>query len=209
MIARILISPRLTSRTETVNKILQEFHIISPHPDLLYFEDDQKLGIEQAKKIKEHLKTKPFSAKFKIVAAQSAQNFTTEAQNSLLKTLEEPPGETIFILGCDKESSILPTVLSRCQVEYLHDQSNIVDSQLLLHVQKLSNLTIPERFEYIEKLENKEEFLQALINYYQKKLPDNLEFAKKLLDAEEWVRSNVNIRAILEYLMLNIPEDPN
>ena len=60
--------------------------------------------------------------------------------------------------------------------------------------------------QYIEKLKDREEFFQALVEYFHKKLPSNSEFVKELLQAEQWQNQNVNIRAILEYLMLVMPQ---
>ena len=66
---------------------------------------------------------------------------------------------------------------------------------------------VEQRFEYIEKLKERQEFLHAMVQYFHKKLPDYKDFAKELLQAEEWAEANVNIRGILEYLMLKMPID--
>ncbi|KKQ83326.1 MAG: hypothetical protein UT04_C0033G0009 [Candidatus Daviesbacteria bacterium GW2011_GWF2_38_7] len=69
------------------------------------------------------------------------------------------------------------------------------------------------RFEYVEKIKNKEEFLHCLVYFFRQEMlknaykkPDVLQFLKELLPAEQWAKQNVNIRAILEYLMLVMPK---
>lgn len=62
-------------------------------------------------------------------------NFRIEAQNSLLKVLEEPPKNIIFILITISKNSILPTILSRVQVKYTKTQKIV--EEFSLNVQKL------------------------------------------------------------------------
>lgn len=70
-------------------------------------------GIEKSRQIKEWIATKPLAQK-KVVFIHNAEKLTVEAQNALLKTLEEPPLGSIIILSTQKGSLLLPTVLSRC-----------------------------------------------------------------------------------------------
>ena len=113
MITRLLIHPNLETRVRGVEKILASLDLKKEHPDVLWIDDEQKLGVEATKKIRQHLSLKPYSATGRAVVVESAQNFTADAQNSLLKTLEEPPTEAVILLGADSEKNILPTVLSR------------------------------------------------------------------------------------------------
>ena len=79
-------------------------------------------------------------------------------------------------------------------------------------IQKLLSVSRQDRFEYIEKLKDKEEFLHSLVKYLHYNLParlesgnsDYLKFLQDLLQAEAWAKQNVNIRGILEYLMFKI-----
>lgn len=229
MIARLLISPSLKVRLNEINKILSGENFPPNHPDLLYFPNDSKLGIEQARKIKEHFSLKPYSAKGRVVVLEDASCLSLESQNALLKTLEEPPEEAVLILGAKSESDLLPTVLSRCEIVILNSfqdlsddmipkQSSLEQSQEIQHdIEKLLSLSIEERFEYVEKLKYREEFLHAMILYFRSTLydapvqqsvnrKDTVRFLNKLLQAEQWAAQNVNIRAILEYLMLVMPQ---
>jgi len=62
-------------------------------------------------------------------------NFRIEAQNSLLKVLEEPPKNIIFIIITLSKNSILPTILSRVQVKYIKTKKTI--EEFVLNVKKL------------------------------------------------------------------------
>lgn len=206
MMSRVLVSANLLTRQQAIKTLLEELLPNQASPDLMYLLDDDKLGVEAIKKIRLFLSIKPLQSDIKVVVLESAQNLTIDAQNALLKTLEEPPGAALIILGVSSEHSLLPTVLSRCQVERLGDgKLTMNNEQFKTEIEQLGGKNIEERFEFIEKLEEKEQFLDALLIYFRDKLPKNLEFTKKLLQAKSWQDSNVNLRAILEYLMLELP----
>ena len=209
MIAKIIISANIEDKKKEIQLSLAS-HIgsgnVNNHPDLLYFSSETKLGIAEARKIKEHFSLKPYSAKGRAVVLENGSDLTIEAQNALLKTLEELPENALFIIGANSDSHFLPTVLSRCQIERLQFT---VDSKQENHkedITKLLEVSMEQRFEYIEKLKDREEFFYSLLNYFHQKLPANSEFVKELLQAEEWQKQNVNLRAILEYLMLVMPK---
>lgn len=63
------------------------------------------------------------------------ESFRIEAQNSLLKVLEEPPKNIIFIMITTSKNSILPTILSRVQVKYTKTKKEVIDFDL--NIQKL------------------------------------------------------------------------
>lgn len=216
MIAKLLISTNLEDRKKEIENQLHS-HIGSrntDHPDILYFSADSKLGIEQARIIKKHFSLKPYLAKGRVVVLEDAANLTIESQNALLKTIEELPKQALLILGADSDANFLPTVLSRCQVIYVNNpgmSTYHIPGMGNEDIGKILNSNIQERFEYIEKLKDKEEFSQALVVYFHNQLishPQGVtpEFIKELLEAEKWAKQNVNMRAILEYLMLVIPK---
>ena len=62
---------------------------------------------------------KAFGDRFKCVVIKNADEMTDAAANSLLKTLEEPPGKTVFILQSKSIVGVLPTVASRCAAVFL------------------------------------------------------------------------------------------
>ncbi len=223
MIARLLISPDITKIKKAIGETLSlHFEGVKlNHPDVLHFRVGEKLGISEARKIKSHFALKPFSAKGRVLVIEDAGSLTIEAQNALLKTLEEPPKEAILILGVASDTYLLPTILSRCQIIRLDatDPTGITNNtyeSYVKDVEKMLDSTAEERFAYVEKLKDKESFLHNLTQVFREmlyapgprlaKLEVN-NFLKELLQAEEWAKQNVNIRAILEYLMLVMPRD--
>lgn len=212
MIARLLISTNPDNLKKEIDKALacNLKGCRTNHPDVLYFKQGEKLGIAEAKKIKAHFSLKPYSAPGRGVVLEDASVMTVEAQNALLKTLEELPENAVLILGASSDANILPTILSRCQIIKVQSAKCKVQSYAE-NIEKLLTASMTERFEYVEKLKDKEEFLHSMVYYFRKLLVQNItknsaEFLEKLLLAEKWAKQNVNIRAILEYLMLEMPE---
>lgn len=221
MLSTIILSPSIDDRQKAIEEILNSEGITFNHPDLLFLSDEEKLGVEAVKKIKEFLSLKPYSAKGRGVAILSSQKLTLDAQNALLKILEEPPTSAIILLGADSDKNFLPTILSRCQV--VSSEFKVQSSELEKYypeIERLINSSLDERFAFIEKLEEKEEFIRALVSYYSNVIARSevtkqsdlefsneqvLGFANKLIDAEKYLSAKGNQRAILEYLMLNLP----
>ena len=89
---------------------------ISQHPDLFLFSAPGSIGIEEIRETEYQIQLKPYFFPLKISFIENADRLTIEAQNAFLKTLEEPPSHCLIILSVEKKSSLLPTVLSRCQI---------------------------------------------------------------------------------------------
>ena len=90
--------------------------LIGEHPDLLLLKPDgNQIKIDQIRELQEYIALKP-SARYKVVIIDNFSSANLQAQNALLKTLEEPPQGVVFILIATKRGEVLPTILSRCQV---------------------------------------------------------------------------------------------
>lgn len=86
------------------------------HPDLFLIDPgEENIKIETIRELLPMLFFSPLEAPFKVVIINEAHQLTTGAANSLLKTLEEPPKQTLFILITPNLSLIIPTIRSRCQ----------------------------------------------------------------------------------------------
>ncbi len=88
-------------------------------------EDKQTISIDQIRDLQHQLSLRPHSAKYKTGIILEAQRMTVEAQNALLKTLEEPPARSILILTAPSTKSLLPTIVSRCQIERLPSEIDL------------------------------------------------------------------------------------
>ncbi len=87
------------------------------HPDVsLLSSAGDYLKIDQIRNFTRWLNFKPVEGKIKVGIIKEAEKLTEEAANCLLKTLEEPPGESVIILITSQRASLLPTIISRCQL---------------------------------------------------------------------------------------------
>jgi len=91
---------------------------IPEHADLRWIsppEDKQAIGIEQIRQLVSDLSLTSYEGTGKVAVLDPANAMTVNAANSLLKTLEEPPGDALLILIADRIGRLPATVFSRCQ----------------------------------------------------------------------------------------------
>jgi len=88
------------------------------HPDLFLISPEigTSIQINQIRELNWKLSLKPSLAPFKVALLDKAHLMNEEAQNCLLKTLEEPRGNAILILISEQPERLFPTILSRCQI---------------------------------------------------------------------------------------------
>jgi DNA polymerase III subunit delta' len=87
------------------------------HPDIHLLEHQgQVIKIDQVRQLREALTLQAYEGRMKVAILDDAGKLTTEASNALLKILEEPPLETLFVLICQQLGSLPATVISRAQV---------------------------------------------------------------------------------------------
>lgn len=89
------------------------------HPDIQFFTPEEKkksLSVEQVRKIKTDAFVKAHRGSKKVFIIDKADALSESSQNALLKTIEEPPQDILFILICESSARLLPTVISRCAI---------------------------------------------------------------------------------------------
>ncbi len=102
--------PDLTCRS---CKLIQADH----HPDVQVIEPDGlRLKIDQVRALQHDLALSPIEGKFRVAIFDQFELATTEAQNALLKTLEEPPSYAVLVVLAADPELLLPTIVSRCQL---------------------------------------------------------------------------------------------
>lgn len=87
------------------------------HPDIIYVEHDKPnvISVDNIRtQINGDIAIKPYSSAYKIYIVDEAEKMNTQAQNALLKTLEEPPEYAVIMLLATRAEAMLPTILSRC-----------------------------------------------------------------------------------------------
>ena len=83
--------------------------------DVIFYPKGKKLVVSDVDELIEKSYYKPLEGDKKVFVLSDVSEMTIQAQNKLLKTLEEPPQNTFLLLGATKVYSLLPTVLSRCK----------------------------------------------------------------------------------------------
>lgn len=87
--------------------LFPDFFVVGP--------SGSNIKIEQVRELQKKAQFKPYEAKKKVYLIDRAETMTTEAANCLLKILEDPPPDTVFLLTAINRYSLLPTIISRCQ----------------------------------------------------------------------------------------------
>lgn len=135
--------------------------------------EGKSIGVAAIKKLVEWSSNKPFNSPIKMGIIYQAEEMTEEAQNALLKTLEEPVADTLIVLVSASAQSLLPTIRSRCQSIYLApvaESSEVGEYQKL--AQEFYSSNFNQRLELINQLiadddhrVRAERFLDALISH--------------------------------------------
>ena len=87
------------------------------HPDILYVRHDKPASVsvdDIRGQVVSDVAIRPYESPYKVYIIDDASKMTPQAQNALLKTLEEPPAYAVILLLADNAEMLLPTILSRC-----------------------------------------------------------------------------------------------
>ena len=88
------------------------------HPDVKRIraaEDKNTISVKQIRdELVKDISVRPYGSRYKVYIIEGADSLTIEAQNAMLKTLEEPPAYGLILLLAESAASFLPTILSRC-----------------------------------------------------------------------------------------------
>lgn len=112
------------------------------HPDLIHVTHEKSaIGVDDIREqINDTIMIRPYSSYYKIYIVDEAEKMTVQAQNALLKTIEEPPGYAVIILLTTNPEAFLPTILSRCiQLKLRPLRDSVVQEYLA------GSLQVPEK----------------------------------------------------------------
>ncbi|MCX8473802.1 MAG: hypothetical protein ORN85_09145 [Sediminibacterium sp.] len=146
---------------------------------LQYIEAENKQGKitkEDCDILIENLHLKPYEADYKVCIIWKPEFLKTEG-NRLLKLIEEPPPNTVFILVTDQEEDVLPTIQSRCQKIHLPKYSTIEVEQGLINYFKTEPL-LAKRLSIFSQGD-----LNLALNYLKHPFSEELVLLKKWLNA--------------------------
>lgn len=185
--------------------------------DIEIFELDKALGIEDVRNIQKNIFLKPFKGKKKATIIILKNGATIEAQNSMLKLLEEPPPSSLIFLITNNAKIFLPTILSRVKLIELTNEEFQTNPKGLEEILSLD--TAGDRL-YLAQIVGKDKdeviiWLETTILAARDKMLKNLNDKQESLKYRKLIHklelthydlktTNVNPRLALENLFLNI-----
>ena len=186
-------------------KIILSSNDIINNPDFLCIEPDgNSIKIEQIRNLQKEIQEKPIISNKKVYIIDDADLMTKEAQNCLLKTLEEPPEFAVIILIGSNENAFLPTIKSRCMIlhfnrlsdteikSYLQEQYNELNvTQSMLDI---AGGSIGRAINLKDKQEDYSKVEEIINNLDKKDLIDIVQASEILYKSKE------NINDILDYI---------
>ncbi len=183
------------------------------HPDLIYVthEKPASMGVDDIREqINDTIMVRPYSSQYKIYIVDEAEKMTVQAQNALLKTIEEPPAYAVIMLLTINPDAFLPTILSRCVQlklkplkdsvvkEYLEEKLHVKDIQAEIYsafargnLGKAIHLAQSEDFKMMY-----EEILTLLKEIKEMDISQLLDVIRKLKD------NNTDIKECLNFMQM-------
>jgi hypothetical protein len=210
----------LNQRIKQINDILErdlEFTNLTGNVDLLEVapEDGKRTtGVAQIRQMVKYINQKPFNHVCKAVIIPNSESMTVEAQNALLKTLEETPSYATIILSAPTKKSILPTVISRCQlitlvdnyksVQKSHDDlANLISKGVGERLSAVETLSKEEKDTVIETLDNWiSDLRNEMLQKHSSLVANQIQLIQKVKGDIQ--STNLNVRLALEYLVLQL-----
>lgn len=183
------------------------------HPDLIYVKHEKpaSIGVDDIREqINDTIMIRPYSSYYKIYIVDEAEKMTVQAQNALLKTIEEPPAYAVILLLTTNQDAFLPTILSRCVQlklkplrdsvvkQYLtrslgvpEDKADIYAAFARGNLGKAIHLASSEDFQVLYK-----KMLHLLKHVKEAEIPELLEFIRNLKE------DNLDIYECLDFMQI-------
>ena len=173
---------------------------------------NQSIKIESIRQLQEACKYGPSQSRYFIGLIYGADTLTLQAANALLKTLEEPPQNVIFILLTHNAMDILPTIRSRSQLLEFPSEGALAPLDSLISYPDFCQKSLTERFQWVgEFAKDKAQvkvtlyaWVQALWQMQETLSSNDFENLDLITEAAFQLRHNVNMRLHLENLSLRI-----
>jgi len=204
----LIVGAHAEDRTKKAYDIASEG---SSREDILFFDATKNRGIAPTKEFLSKLAKKPYTSPILTAILSEAQNLTTEAQNSLLKILEEPGKQTQIILTASSAFALLSTISSRCQKIYLTSSKEIKKGLPLSIVEA----ELSQRLDLAEKLDLAE-WVQFLHEKFKLNLRENKISSHNLVKLVKYLKfvekinsqkAQVNPKLVRYLTVLGLPKE--
>lgn len=184
-------------------------------------DENDSIKIDEIRQMQAKVIEKPIISNRKVYLINNADTMTKEAQNSLLKTLEEPPDFVTMILVTNNENSILTTIKSRCTkilfTETSIDELTEEDKEKYDELEKIfGNVEKHKSVELLNKLDilykdkegifNNLAFINMIFFDKLKKDASYAEYITYVEDTKRKLKANSNFDMCIDYLILKIWE---
>ncbi len=171
------------------------------------------------------IQIKPYSGKYKIYIIDDAEKMTTQAQNAILKTIEEPPLYSVIILLTNNLQVFLPTILSRCNiiklkpledgmiVKYLIHNFEILETEATVYA-SFSQGRLGKAIEFLKSEDfskMKEEVVNMVKNIYAYDISEVLNQVHKIAEFKESINEYIDLLEVWfrDVLLFKATKDPN
>lgn len=171
------------------------------HPDVVVLEPEGRtrvIKIDAVRELRNQVAYHPFEGRTKVFIIRQAERMGNEAANALLKTLEEPPPQSLILLTAPEETDLLPTVVSRCLrlglaplsrqliIDWLRRERDIDESEArLLATLAGGCLGRVTDIEPVETRDKQREIVEKLGSLTASRSRETLTWAEELAGAEE------------------------
>lgn len=196
-------------------------------PDIMWITHEKtSIGVDDIRtQVNADIQIKPYQSPYKIYIIDSADKMTENAQNALLKTIEEPPEYAIVLLLACSTQNLLPTVLSRCVVLDLKPiERQLIKEHLMKKLQipdyvaeisaGFSGGNVGKAIKYAssEDFENKKEDIFHILRYIDDmELHEIIAGIKIILENKSSIYDYIDLMMLWfrDVLMLKATNDPN
>jgi hypothetical protein len=179
------------------------------HPDVVWINQEHEgITIDIVRSLKEQVLSKPYQADISIYVLLHLHESTMEAQQALLKLLEEPPAHVRFILTVNYPSVLLSTILSRV---HLHSESKKGEPETTHRsFHELKAESVGARVQWVTEIKDRHEAL-LVVTAWMEEITRSIETQPTLTQVNQlrnlskgitYLQANTNPKLVLEHLLL-------
>lgn len=196
-------------------------------PDIIYVTHEKaSLGVDDIRnQVNGDVAIKPYSSPYKIYIIPDGEKMTEQAQNALLKTIEEPPEYAVFLLLTENINMFLPTILSRCVTLQLKPVEPKLIKKFLMEKKQIpdylaelsagfsqGNVGKAIRFASSEEfIERKQDTIHVLTHVDEMKNYEIMQFIKKMAEQKKDITDYLDLMLLWyrDVLLFKVTQDPN
>lgn len=192
----------------------EKFAQLHGNPDIhiVEFTEGESIKIEDVKQLQKELIFQPFKEKYQLGIICYAHNMTVEAQNAMLKSLEEQGEKTIYFLLVGSEGGLLDTIVSRCVKHYVkmgngkhitaedHYSKSIFSDNLYSTIVEVNQMV--DTGDHVSLIENLAHEVKEL--YRSGKSFEYLAAIRELEIAQKSLSSNANDKLAIERIVIKL-----